>query len=197
MTTNTQLADPRPVYAAATEWALSLVGAVTPDQLDRPTPCDEFDVRALIGHILATVGRAEAIATRGTVDGAPTVIDAYDPDTFAEFRERALAAWSDDALLDRPVSVPWGQVPGRGALFGYVNEAFVHGWDLAVATGQPCEAPDADFAEGMLAVVPRFLPAEIRPSAGVPFDGPVEPREGAGPTERLANWSGRASEGWI
>ena len=46
------------------------------------------------------------------------------------------AVWADDARLDALVTVPWGRVPGRAAVWGYMREALVHGWDLAVATGQ-------------------------------------------------------------
>ena len=41
------------------------------------------------------------------------------------------AVWADDAVLDELVTVPWGRVPGRAAVWGYIREALVHGWDLA------------------------------------------------------------------
>jgi len=93
------------------------------------------------------------------------------------------------------VTVPWGQAPGREALWGYIGEALVHGWDLAVATGQPSEA-DPALVEPTAAEVRRFIPADAR-VPGVPFSPVVEPRPEAGPTERLANWSGRSAHGWV
>ena len=87
------------------------------------------------------------------------------------------------------VTVPWGRVPGRAAVWGYVREALVHGWDLAVATGQDGEA-DPATAEAVLAVTQQVMPAEPR-GGPIPFAAPVDPRPGAGPTERLANWCGR------
>lgn len=190
MTENT---DPRPSYARALSWAHGLIAAVTPEQLDDPTPCDEFDVRALIGHLVATVDRAEAIG-RGLppLTVAPVVTGVPDDGwaaAFAAATDRALAVWRDDALLDAVVGVPWGEVPGRAAVWGYLNEALVHGWDLAVATGQDPEA-DPDLAEAVLPAVTPAIPAEMR-GGPVPFGPVVEPAPGAGPTERLANWSGR------
>lgn len=196
MTTTTQTTDPRSLYAAATSWVLDLVRGTTEDQLDRPTPCDDFDVRSLIGHVMATVARAESVALRGDIGDVGTMMESHDAQTLGSWRDRALAAWSDDDLLDRPVTVPWGNVPGRGALFGYTNEALVHGWDLAVATGQSCEAPDQQIAETILPVMQQFLSADLR-GGPVPFAPVVEPRTEAGATERLANWSGRISQGWV
>ena len=43
---------------------------------------------------------------------------------------------SDDAVLDRVLTVPWGTMPGRFVGFGYLQELTVHAWDLAAATGR-------------------------------------------------------------
>jgi uncharacterized protein (TIGR03086 family) len=183
--------DARPRYRSALEWVAGLVDRVRPAQLHDPTPCTEFDVEGLLRHIVATVDKIRVIGTGGSPFTMPfQVPSAPDyPAAFAEARERMWAVWSDDALLDREMTVPWGTVPGRGALWGYVNETLVHGWDLAVATGQPSEA-DAGVAGEMLAVARRLIPDEGR-GGDYPFAPAVQPEPGAGPTERLANWSGR------
>lgn len=191
MTTNAT--DPRPLYAAAIDRVCTLLPGAT--DLDAPTPCAEFDVRALLGHLLTTVERAHVVGEGGDVHSVPLVItgvadDAW-ADTYRAAADEALAVWTDDALLDTDVVVPWGAVPGRGALWGYLNEALVHGWDLAVATGQDPEA-DPALAAAALDAARGFLPADSR-GGPVPFAAVVEPRAGAGPTERLANWSGRTS----
>ena len=197
MTTTTQTTDPRALYTAATAWMLDVVQGISDDQLDGPTPCADYTVRQLIGHVTATLARAESVAQRGDIGDVGTMIDYRDAHDVASYRDRAVTAWADDdALLDRPVTVPWGDVPGRGALVGYTNETLVHGWDLAVATGQPCEAPDPLIAETILPAMQRFLVADQR-GGPVPFGPVVEPRPEAGATERLANWAGRVSEGWV
>lgn len=184
--------DPRPGYRAALDWVAGLAADVRPDQLALPTPCPEFDVRALLGHLITTVRRAVAIAEGTSPLDVPVVVtDVADHDLaviYAQDAKRALDAWADEARLDAVVTVPWGQVPGRGAVGAYTNEALVHGWDLAVATGQDSET-DPALAEAVLAVARRAIPAEPR-GGHVPFAPPVEPVPGAGPTERLANWSG-------
>jgi len=86
--------------------------------------------------------------------------------------------------------VPWGKVPGRIALSGYVQEVLAHGWDLAQATGQETER-DPELALWTLAIAKRILPPEIRGTEGVPFGPVVEPPADAGPYTQLAAWLGR------
>jgi uncharacterized protein (TIGR03086 family) len=193
-TTTPPLVDPRRVYLGATAWVTSLLGALREDQSTLSTPCDEFDVRTLSSHLVGTVGRIIAIAELGSPDSVSPLAPEHDAGTFAGLAERAQRAWGDDALLDKPVTGPWGKVPGRFAVWGYTNEALVHGWDLAVATGQPSEA-DPALVEPTASVMRGFLTADAR-VPGVSFSAVVEPRAEAGPTERLANWSGRSAQGW-
>ncbi|MFE0752201.1 TIGR03086 family metal-binding protein [Gordonia sp. NPDC058843] len=191
----TMPADPRPAFRVATAWVTGLLAGTGDDQLDAPTPCDEFDVRTLSAHMVATAQRARALADGADVRAMPTIAEHHDAGTYSALVEAALESWADDAALSRMVQVPWGEVPGAGALWGYVSETLVHGWDLAVATGQPAET-DPETAEATLAVARQFIPAEIRTDPIVPFGVVVEPRPAAGPTERLANWTGRESAGW-
>ena len=194
--TNSQTADPRPSYAAATAWVTELLNGVSEDQWSAPTPCDEFDVRTLAAHLIATANRAVALAEGADALALPRLADTYDAHSYAVTVGKAIELWSDDATLTAPVTVPWGEVPGAGALWGYVSETLVHGWDLAVATGQSAET-DPAVVDPVLAVARQFIPAEIRANPDVPFGPVVEPRPVAGPTERLANWTGRSSSPWV
>ena len=66
--------------------------------------------------------------------------------------------------------MPWGKIPGRFAIAGYVQEILTHGWDLAKATGQPTEG-DPELASWALAGAKRILLPESR-GGDIPF-GPV------------------------
>lgn len=191
----TDITDPRPLYRDALDWATTLMNGVRAEQLTDPTPCAEFEVTALMGHLVATVDRARVIGEGGDPTTVPLVA-ATDGDWSAAYRaavERMWTVWNDDTLLTATVTAPWGRVPGHAAIWGYLNETLVHGWDLAEATGQPAEA-DPALAESALAVARRAIPESPR-GGHVPFGAVVEPAAGAGPTERLANWSGRARAG--
>jgi uncharacterized protein (TIGR03086 family) len=190
MTTTEIATDPRPHYRAALDWVAELLAEVRPGQWRGATPCPEFDVEGLLRHLVATVNKIRVIGEGGSPFTMPFQIPptADYPAAFAEARARMWTVWSDDALLDSEVTVPWGSAPGRGAVWGYVNETLVHGWDLAVATGQATEA-DAETAEATLAVARRLIPEDR--GEGYPFAAVVASAPDAGPTERLANWSGR------
>jgi uncharacterized protein (TIGR03086 family) len=193
--TTTESTDPRPLYDGALSWALGLVRGVRPDQLTLPTPCSELDVRALLAHLVATVNRAAAVGRGADAGTVPWSVPQVPGDDWGSAYEEAIddmwTVWRDGTdRLDRTVRAPFGEVPGRAALMAYTSETLVHGWDLAVATGQHAEADPALVAP-VLALMQRFLPPEPR-GGHVPFAAPVPPRDGAGPTERLANWCGRA-----
>ncbi|MBW0103248.1 TIGR03086 family metal-binding protein [Pseudonocardia sp. KRD291] len=187
--------DPRPHWFRALDWVAGLAAAVPEDRMGDPTPCEGFDVRTLLGHLVTTARRPRAIAEGADPMKLPLVsTDLQHTGPAAAYADEVAAlraGWGGaegSALLERTVRVPWGEVPGREALGGYLNETLVHGWDLAVATGQDPEA-DPDLAEAVLAVARTLLPAEMR-GGPVPFGAVVTPAPDAGPTERLANWSG-------
>lgn len=161
----TNTADPREYYARTLAQTESVVAAVKPDQLDDPTPCTEYDVRALLSHIVGGIQRTAIVGEGGDPFATPARVDGVPDDgwvaAYQAVRARVTAAWADDARLDAMVTVPWGTVPGRAALSGYVQETLTHGWDLATATGQPTEL-DPELASWTLAIAQRILPPEPR-----------------------------------
>ncbi|GAA1998092.1 TIGR03086 family protein [Nakamurella flavida] len=185
--------DPRPLYRAGLTWAHGLIAAVRPEQLGDPTPCVEFDVRTLVGHLVATVDRARVIGSGGDPGTVEVVVTGVPDDGWADAYAAAVRVmwpvWEGDDSLDAMVTAPWGRVPGRNAVWGYLRETVVHGWDLAVATGQDPEV-DPAVVGPLLQRAPLLLPAEPR-GGFIPFAPVVIPRPGAGQTEQLANWAGR------
>lgn len=187
------MTDPRPLYAQALDWVQQLLAGIPDGAHHAPTGCADFDVTALAGHLVATVERARVIGEGGDPTSVPLVIqETAEPwaSRYAEAATRLWPVWQQDDALDRTVRAPWGEIPGWAAVWSYLNETLVHGWDLARATGQGPEARPA-LAEAALAMAPRVVPAEPR-RGHVPFAPVVEPRPEAGPTERLARWSGRS-----
>lgn len=187
--------DPRPLYARATEQIAALVETVRPEQLAGPTPCTGYDVRTLLSHMvggtlrIAVIGEGgDGLAVHPFADG---VGDDGWPAAYDDVRTRVLKAWADDARLDAPVRVPWGEAPGRNALAGYVMEAVTHTWDLSEALGRPLEL-DPELAGFALAIAQRVLPEEEREDdAELPFGSVVPAPEGADAYGQLAAYLGR------
>jgi uncharacterized protein (TIGR03086 family) len=194
MTNTTEhITDPRPIHRRAVAQTEEIVAAVEPGQLEDPTPCPEYDVRALLSHIVGGLNRAAIVGEGGDALAVPVrADDVRDDGWLAAYRAasaRASAAWADDAKLDALVEVPWGKIPGRFAIAAYAQEILTHGWDLAKATGQPTER-DPELASWALAGAKRILPPESR-GGDIPF-GPVAPvPPDAGPYAQLAAWLGR------
>lgn len=90
MTTATDIAaiDPRPIDLGATEWVTALMKNVSNDQLALPTPCDEFYVRTLQSHLVATVGRLIAIGEFGSPDSVAPLGPDYDAASFARLADQ-------------------------------------------------------------------------------------------------------------
>lgn len=116
------------------------VRAIPPDGWAAPTPCTEWDVRALVNHM--TRGNLNYIgllrgATREDFLAARDA-DALGDDPVTAFTEsvRACAqAFADESALDRVVDYPLGKLTGRRALAVRTADSTVHTWDLARALG--------------------------------------------------------------
>ena len=187
------MTDPRPLHRRAIAQTEPIVAAVCSAQLTLPTPCAEFDVRALLSHIVGGLNRVAIVGEGGDALARPARADDVPDDGWAAaYRAaaaRAQAAWADDAKLDALVEVPWGKIPGRFAIAGYVQEILMHGWDLARATGQPTEG-DPELAQWALAGAQRILPPESR-GDDIPFGPVVEVPADAAPYAQLAAYLGR------
>ncbi|MBV9452486.1 MAG: TIGR03086 family protein [Streptosporangiaceae bacterium] len=173
-----------------------VVKATSASQLDAPTPCAEWDVRALLSHVIGTLWLAEGLlgdqAPRYPMapGGLPPVDLAGDDPVaaYAEASAAALAAASAGDALTRIHVTPLGEMPGP-ALAGFTTlDMLVHGWDLARATGQPADldgrlaAHVLEFA-GQALATPESRASRIAPALAVPAGAPV--------TDRLVAFLGR------
>jgi uncharacterized protein (TIGR03086 family) len=187
-----ETADPRPQLHAALDQASRVIAGVKPDQLGNPTPCDEFDVRALAGHLVgvarrvAGVGRGEP--QNGEVDVSGLTGDGFTK-AFDDARHQALGGWADGAVLAREVALPFATLPGAMVAGVYTLELTAHTWDLASATGQ-LEGLDPALADAALTVASAVLPPEPR-GGEIPFAAVVDVPADAPPYDRLAGYLGR------
>ena len=112
-------------YLEALGWVSGLMLATTPAQLIGPTPCEEFDVRLLMGHLV------------GTARHTPHVVTSVpDDDLAAAYASPARYAGPGRCYTERIGSRLSGGPAPLEAVRGFTVETITHGWDLAVAIGQ-------------------------------------------------------------
>lgn len=176
-------------YFGALEWVGGLMSATAQEQLDLPTPCADYSVRDLIGHLVGTAHRSTGTAQRVSTRHIPHVVtNVADEDlaaTYISIAHDIQRLWRPFAS-DAQVTAPWGPCTALEALRGFTVETVTHGWDLAVATGQPREAPN-QIADRCLVFASAVIPDRLR---GVMYDNPVMGVNGDSPTTRLAHLLG-------
>jgi len=169
----------------------TVLAGIREDQWHDPTPCADWDVRALATHMLGVVENMDRTA-RGQerIDDVNSVD--LGADAAASFRTVAastLAAW-EVADLDAPLDFGGGRmVPTRFAVMVNLLDTSTHAWDLARATGQDEMLP-AGVAEAALASAHEVVRDEIRGTRG--FDPAIVlSSSSASPTDQLVAFLGR------
>lgn len=171
----------------------AVVDAVPADAWGRPSPCAEWTALDVLGH----VGEATSMGIRilrgdelsFTRLDPPSAAVAGDPvEWWHALAADALATFDADIDLDREVDSPMGRRTVREGLSFPAVDLFVHGWDLATATGRGVTIPDEAiaFTEALFAHVPTE--ASRRPGV---FSDEREAPAGATPTEALIAFTGR------
>ena len=169
-----------------------IAGAIGTDQLDRSTPCTDFDVRALLNHTAVSMqGLADAASGRAW-DMAAYGADVLGADPIGSFRTAAGAlrdATSADDVLDRNWNMPFGETPGRQAIAIAIMEVAQHAWDLAGGTAQDVDF-DQELAEQALELARANMPPDDQRPEGT-FGPPVPVADDAPAADRLAGFMGR------
>lgn len=174
-------------YHRVAEGFTARLAGVRPDQWASPTPCEDWDVRALVVHVVATHGRVLA-----NVTGEPPADPDPSGDLAAQWAAASAgiaAALDDPDLSQRVVGGMVGEQPFE-SLVGRLlcADTLFHTWDLARATGQ-----DEHLDEDAVAAAATFLePIDeaIRRPGGFASKLPAPP--GADARVRLLCFGGRA-----
>lgn len=137
-------------HRAATRQFDNRIRRVRDAQWDNVTPCDGWDVRRLVTHVVDGQWQAVALLT-----GEPAPPAGPDPVAGWEAAAAgAAAAWNAPGALDRDVVLPIGPVAAPLHLELRVVELTVHAWDLARAIGDDDDVPN-DLAGVALGIVQR------------------------------------------
>ncbi|MFD4396465.1 TIGR03086 family metal-binding protein [Kitasatospora sp. NPDC058397] len=182
-----------PLLARAAAAAARVADGVPADHpLDGPTPCTDFDTRALVNHwVLYTSHGLEHRARRTELPKALVdhdfTADPGWPAAYAAQLDRAVAAWADPAAWEGDVDLGGSPAPAEGVARMLIAELVLHGWDVARATGGRIGI-DEELAQLVLEVVGEN--AELYRQYGG-FATPVAVPDGAPALDRALAASGR------
>jgi uncharacterized protein (TIGR03086 family) len=172
---------------------MAILVKVEPGQLDAPTPCASWDVRALINHFTGTA-RWWAGMIDGEDGGDGTFADYAAGDyvaAYAEAMKIALSTFGSDDVPGRTVRLPFGEFTGDVVTAMAALDQFTHGWDLARAIGCPADL-DSELAADLLSHARLAVGEGLRGGDGAaPFGPAVDAPAGAGPADQLAAFLGR------
>ncbi|MFF2717827.1 TIGR03086 family metal-binding protein [Streptomyces sp. NPDC058011] len=192
--TSTDTAAPVLDLGPAARRVAGLLDAIDDSRLDGPTPCPDYAVRHLLGHLtgLATAFRDAARKDLGASTALPP--DSALPVLEEDWREvlprrlaEVAAAWRSADAWTGMTRAGGVELPGEVAGAVALDELVIHGWDLARSTGQPYEAGEADLRT----CAALLAPADDEPDRGGIFGPPVPVPDDAPLLDRVIGLSGR------
>ena len=159
------------LYERASSWTTSKVAGAT-SKLDARTPCDQWDVRTLLNHMLDTqkyfigAARGEDVSPPGPTP--PQLLSDDPPGDFERGRREMLKAYGAPGVIEKTG-------PSIGIAF---SDQLLHGWDLAQATGQDATMPDGLPEAAYEMIHGRFTEDQrkgvFKPEVQVPADAPAQ-----------------------
>jgi len=177
--------DPLGAHQRAQDTFARVLGNVTSDQLSSPTPCPEWDVKALIDHVVA--------GNQRVVERAGGQVAPLPEDVGAAHRASAKASqevFSEPEGLTRTYQIAIGVVPGMVLLEIRTSDLLAHAWDLAIATGQPTDL-DPELAEYVLAFLTQTMSRPGLRGEGRPYGEEQPCGDERSAADRVAAFLGR------
>ena len=171
----------------AVEDARSVVAAVRPEDMTKPTPCTEWDVRALVAHMVGVCQAFADVLRGGTMDAVVAkggaTFDGDDPIAAYEWAaDEVMREWEAPGALEKSLQMPFGPTPAAAAIKIFTSDQAIHAWDLAKAIGRPHQVDEA-LATQTYEMMQGLLRPEFRgPGKGfgelqpVPDDAPIQDR---------------------
>lgn len=180
--------------AVALEAALAntsrLVAGITDQHWDATTPCSKWNVRQLVTHTAGVMANFRNGARNEPVAGDPDDFD-LGPDAAAAFSALSadnVAAWNERGELDSVVALGDNEFPGAVAITINMLDAYVHGWDIAQATGQEAQL-DPALCASLLEFSRQAIPPA--PRDGDRFLAVVPTSDDADAVDQLLGYLGR------
>lgn len=189
--------DAADLHRRTTQTWMDHVAAVPEDAWGRPTPCADWDVRALVNHVAGEDRWTPPLMEGRTIAEVGSSLDGdllgHDPTNAARTAAiEAIDSVAQRVPLDQVVHLSYGEEAATEYVMQLSADHLIHGWDLAAAIGAPREL-DADLVEAVAAWYAER--EEMYRGAGIVAARPVGNQEGAAAGLLVAfgrdpDWSG-------
>jgi|1186.fasta_scaffold52270_2 uncharacterized protein (TIGR03086 family) len=176
------------------------VHAVRDDQWQLPTPDTEWDVAALVTHLIEENRWVPPLIHGHNMEAAGKIVEGgrslpadggVGANLAQEWDEAAVAAadaFGEDGALERTVSLSRGPTPASDYIAEMVFDHIVHGWDLGKAIGYDGDPLPADAVEAAYGMAKGM--GDGLAGSGM-FEGPVEVPDDASTLDKLIALTGR------
>lgn len=166
------------VLSHALDQTGDVLAEVHPDDLGRPTPCDDWTVQQLVDHLVATPERFLQMMNGEQPDWSsePPRVEQDWAGAFRVSADNLIHAWHGRPDAET-ASADWQSA-----------ELATHTWDLVRALGRSADELDPEVAERGLAFMQANLTADNR---SVAFGAEQPAPEDASPYDRIAAFAGR------
>jgi uncharacterized protein (TIGR03086 family) len=113
-----------------------LVAGLTPAELDAPSPCAGWDVRATLNHLLGATWMFTLVNQGRAADEDAGDVIGDDASLAVKVASKEnLASWRQPGAFEGGRSYPFGTFPASGAAMLNLEEVVVHNWDVARGAG--------------------------------------------------------------
>ena len=153
------MSDPVELFRRAQGEFDRRVAAIKDEQWKDATPCEEWDVRALVHHLVYEMVWAPPLFEGKRVDD---IGDRYEGDILGDdpkaawndAKTTALAAVSKPGAMVDTIHLSFGDFPGSEYTMQLTTDLAVHAWDLAKGIGDDDQL-DTELVDACLAEVRR------------------------------------------
>ena len=171
------------LFEKSSPYLEKVLAGTRPDQESNSTPCTEWDVAQLKGHLVESVIGAAMLLSGGQY--APS--GGNDAERYAASAKATVEAARKPGVLEAEYETPFGKLSGSFFITGLFVDSLIHGWDLSKGTEQDVPMP-ADLASACFDSAGGVIDGSrhvgaFGPAVAVPAD--------ASPQDRLVAFSGR------
>lgn len=187
--------DPKELFRHSVEAVNGCIQAVKVDELDNKTPCSEWDLKALLNHLVYEILWVPDIVAGKTIE---EVGDKYDGDVLGSDPVKAWDEAIDKASkaveaadLNGPAHLSYAETTNQKYITEIASDVLIHGWDV----GQSISCSVIFDPELARAFYDAFLPRQEEMIKSGAFGTIIEAPDEASVQTKLLALFGRKSEG--